>query len=58
MNIEKAIEILGEQADVSKVSRQDLFEARQLGLEALKRCQFLSEHPAPFTWTPLPGETE
>ena len=58
MNIERALEILGEQADVSKVSRQDLFEARQLGLEALKSVHKRRTSPVDFIYTRLPGETE
>ncbi len=58
MKIEKAIETNNRVLSTfdRKLGESEK-EAIKLGIEALKRIQFQHKHPAPFTSSPLPGET-
>jgi len=59
VNIEKAIEILEiEEASDFQGITYDFEEAARLGIEALKRCQYIAEHTDRWAGVLLPGETE
>jgi len=59
MKIEKAIEILeARQRNTPSMGYEDLRDANQLGIEALKRLAFIRINGYPESLFPLPGETE
>lgn len=58
MTIDEAIEILRKDlANPGSISIEDLNEAEQLGIEALKRLKALSPYPHEYLGGPLPEET-
>jgi hypothetical protein len=57
MTLDKAIEILDDLKDSGiDAGHYDAEDAIQLGIEALKRLQFMRQNLVPFTQPPLPGE--
>lgn len=58
MKLEKAIEILIRLSLYNlREFHPNAFDAIGLGIEALKRCKYLSEHTTRWADVPLPGET-
>lgn len=59
MNAEKAIELLKENNPPPMDSwSEELTEAVQLGIEALKREQYIRKHYPEYGFDLLPGETK
>ena len=58
MKIAKAIEILLQETErQGSTDYQDFKDATLLGIEAMKRIQFIRQYPANKLWKPLPSET-
>lgn len=59
MKLKKAIEILTGCMEANSFIRgSDLHSSVQLGIEALKRCQYISKHTDRWAGVLLPGETK
>ena len=59
MKLDKGIEDLTVESEVAmRTGRRNLYNALQLGIEALKRIQQNRHYALPQTLSLLPGETE